>query len=284
MFENRTSRLGTCAIAILCLGTMTLASPDRASAQDEQPIRLEKKNKPADKSPVAQPTPPADKAKSDKAKSDKARPKPETRPEGAPLDPEELEKQVQETINRLSKNLHTAEDHLNKKDPGNTTQQVQKDIIKDLDELIEQTRQQEEQMQQDDQQNQQQQNQSKSGQSRRQRMMQAQRNRSRQQRNQMAQLQRNRNQGQQRQPGQQQQSQEENAGTGDNPPDQGNGVKKDYALKTAEMYKDIWGHLPEALRQEMSQYTREQFMAKYNDLLKQYYATIAEKGRKQSDR
>ena len=73
-------------------------------------------------------------------------------------------------------------------------------------------------------------------------------------------------------------------GTGDNPPDQGNGVKKDYALKTAEMYKDIWGHLPESMRQEMSQYTREQFMAKYNDLLKQYYATIAEKGRKQSDR
>ena len=31
----------------------------------------------------------------------------------------------------------------------------------------------------------------------------------------------------------------------------------------------------------MDQYSREQFMAKYGELLKQYYATIAEKGRAQ---
>ena len=49
--------------------------------------------------------------------------------------------------------------------------------------------------------------------------------------------------------------------------------------KIADLYKDIWGHLPETLRQEMNQYSREQFMPKYNELLKQYYATIAEKGR-----
>jgi hypothetical protein len=33
----------------------------------------------------------------------------------------------------------------------------------------------------------------------------------------------------------------------------------------------------------MDQYAREQFMAKYNELLKQYYATIAEKGNKKGD-
>ena len=53
--------------------------------------------------------------------------------------------------------------------------------------------------------------------------------------------------------------------------------------KIADLYKDVWGHLPETLRQEMDQYSREQFMAKYNDLLKQYYATIAEKGRRKSE-
>src|SRR5205085_10127762 len=53
--------------------------------------------------------------------------------------------------------------------------------------------------------------------------------------------------------------------------------------KIADLYKDIWGHLPETLRQEMNQYSREQFMAKYNDLLKQYYSTIAEKGRQKKD-
>ena len=38
------------------------------------------------------------------------------------------------------------------------------------------------------------------------------------------------------------------------------------------MYKEVWGHLPESLRQEMNAYSREQFMAKYEDLIKQYYA------------
>ena len=59
----------------------------------------------------------------------------------------------------------------------------------------------------------------------------------------------------------------------------GGGQSKEEAAKVADLYKDVWGHLPETLRQEMDQYSREEFMAKYGDLLKQYYATIAEKGR-----
>ncbi|MFL5245273.1 MAG: hypothetical protein ACJ8FY_24520, partial [Gemmataceae bacterium] len=51
--------------------------------------------------------------------------------------------------------------------------------------------------------------------------------------------------------------------------------------KLADLYKDIWGHLPETLRAEMNAYaSREEFMAKYRDLLKQYYTTIAEKGQR----
>ena len=73
----------------------------------------------------------------------KADPKDELKTE----DPDELEREVQETINRLSKNFRTVEDKLQKKDPGDGTQRVQKDIIKDLDELIDQTKKQEEQMQ-----------------------------------------------------------------------------------------------------------------------------------------
>ena len=64
---------------------------------------------------------------------------------------------------------------------------------------------------------------------------------------------------------------------GNNP--QGGNAPLGEMSKIADLYKDIWGHLPETLRQEMNQYSREQFMAKYNELLKQYYATIAEKGR-----
>ena len=33
--------------------------------------------------------------------------------------------------------------------------------------------------------------------------------------------------------------------------------------------KQVWGHLPERLPQQMSQYYKEQFMPKYSDLLRQ---------------
>jgi hypothetical protein len=46
------------------------------------------------------------------------------------------------------------------------------------------------------------------------------------------------------------------------------------------MYKDVWGHLPEKMRQEMDSYFKERFMPRYSDLLKQYYSTIAERNKK----
>jgi hypothetical protein len=41
--------------------------------------------------------------------------------------------------------------------------------------------------------------------------------------------------------------------------------------------KQIWGHLPERLRQQASQYYREQYMPKYGELLKLYYSNLAER-------
>ncbi len=41
--------------------------------------------------------------------------------------------------------------------------------------------------------------------------------------------------------------------------------------------KQVWGHLPERLRQEMNQYYKEQFMSKYGEMLKQYYGSLAER-------
>jgi hypothetical protein len=46
--------------------------------------------------------------------------------------------------------------------------------------------------------------------------------------------------------------------------------------KFAELYKDVWGHLPDRMRQEMDLYYREQFMPRYSELLKKYYSSIAE--------
>ena len=41
--------------------------------------------------------------------------------------------------------------------------------------------------------------------------------------------------------------------------------------------KQVWGHLPEKLRQQASQYYREQYMPKYQEMLKQYYSNLAER-------
>jgi len=40
--------------------------------------------------------------------------------------------------------------------------------------------------------------------------------------------------------------------------------------------KQVWGHLPEKLRQQALQSYKEQFMPRYNGLLKQYYNSLAD--------
>lgn len=54
--------------------------------------------------------------------------------------------------------------------------------------------------------------------------------------------------------------------------------------KLDDLYKDVWGHLPERMRQEMDSYYREQFMPRYSDLLRRYYASLAEQRKKGDDR
>lgn len=45
-----------------------------------------------------------------------------------------------------------------------------------------------------------------------------------------------------------------------------------------DVAKDVWGHLPDKLRQQVTQYYKEEFMPRYADLLKQYYSSLSEKG------
>jgi hypothetical protein len=55
---------------------------------------------------------------------------------------------------------------------------------------------------------------------------------------------------------------------------------KGTAPRMPDVYKDVWGHLPEKMRQEMDLYFREQFMPRYSELLRQYYSSLAERGGK----
>jgi hypothetical protein len=248
--------------AFLLLIGSAAAPAQNPPDQPEPPVRLKKKTRPAPEPDKAE-----SKSKEDEKKKavDKKEPLlPETDIKGrtepdAPVtgpDPREI-------MGRVSKNMRASEERLADKDSGDQTQQIQRDILKDLDSLIEESRRQQQQQQQ------QQGGGAGSSQSQNQQDRQsrrASRNRSLAQR-----------QPQSRpevQPNQQRADAE-----------QGTGGKKPRGdmNQIADLYKDIWGHLPATLRQEMDQYAREQFMSKYNELLKQYYATIAEKSRRKGD-
>jgi hypothetical protein len=72
---------------------------------------------------------------------------------------------------------------------------------------------------------------------------------------------------------------------GDTNPDKfGKASPKRQNDKMADLYKDVWGHLPDRMRQEMDLYYREQFMPRYSDLLRRYYSALAEQRKKGDDR
>ncbi|HSQ58667.1 MAG TPA: hypothetical protein VLM40_23300 [Gemmata sp.] len=44
-----------------------------------------------------------------------------------------------------------------------------------------------------------------------------------------------------------------------------------------DVVKDVWGHLPDKLRQQASQYYKQEIMPRYAELLKRYYSSMSEK-------
>ena len=249
-------------LALLCLLSAVAVSwslADPPSEKQEPPVRLKKKARP--------PEPPGEDKKPEKQPEKKPEP-PETRKAEPPrkedepkeeVDPgmAQLEEKAKEAAARIAKNMKASEDRLAQKDPGDATQQIQQDILKDLDSLIERSKRQQQQQQQ----------QSSSSQTQEQK----QRQQARQQRQQRNRQVRNQNRPDQQPKEDQQQAKNPLGG------DKGGKEEKD---NLADLYKDVWGHLPETLRMEMDQYARERFMPRYSELLKQYYTTIAEKSRR----
>jgi hypothetical protein len=170
--------------------------------------------------------------------------------------------------------MRTAEDRLANTEVGAAPKQVQRDVVADLDKLIQATQQPPQGGQN------QQQNPSAGGGQGRQGQQQ-------QQQQQMSRAGRRGSRGGQPQPQQQAGRQGQGAQPGQpgagNKPGAGNSSGHDDMNKIADLWKDVWGHLPETMRAEMDAYARPQFMAKYEDVIKQYYSTIAEKGRRKAD-
>ena len=121
----RASLLGLLTLSLLALGSLTAQQPDK---DDPEPVRLKKVN-PADEKPA---TKPDEKKPDDKKPATKPGEKdaPKDEPEGDP------EAKAKEILARIAKDIESAKERLKAKDPGDATQQVQRDIVKGLDELI----------------------------------------------------------------------------------------------------------------------------------------------------
>jgi len=262
---------------------------------DDPPPRLQKKAKPgADNPPKKEETAPEKKEPSKPGQPPRLpdKPKVDDEPEMPPAEPEIDE---QELLNRIGKNMRASEERLDKRDVGDGTRQVQRDVVKGLDDLIRQS-QNGGQQGQDDQQDQQSQggasqDQQKQKQQRAQQAKQSagQPKNQRGQQNQRAQREARRAQkqrgqrsaqGKQQQGDQQQNDAQQGAG---NNPGAGKGGPQGEPNKIADVYKDIWGHLPETMRAEMDAYGREKFMAKYEELIKRYYDRAARESRRKGD-
>ena len=227
-------RFGLGLLALALAATTSIADADAGRDRPEPPLRLRKKEKPnlPPREKKLRPEPEDTDTGKDRSAHKKLKPQPkeEDARRGGEPDGKDAAEEAKEALARAAKNMRASQERLARRDPGEGTRQIQRDILQDLDSLIKQSQRQQQQT-------------SKGP-----------------------------------RPGRDEQRAE-----GRQPGRGGRDGGKTAPNKIADLYKDVWGHLPETLRQEMDQYSREQFMAKYNDLLKQYYATIAEKGRRKTE-
>lgn len=298
---------------LIALGGLSAVADEPPADPGDAPLRLKKKPKPpADNK--ADPAKPAEKKPDDKKPEPKApaeKKPPEAKEEPAPALPEEDEKEVME---RIARNVKSVEERLANKELDESTRQLQEDILKDIESLIRQSENPQgggggggEQDQNQGGQDQNQGGQGKQGGSKgkqggqgkqggpsgpgspggqqggkSQRQVAREQRRSGKGRGQQAKG----NQPGGQQPGGQQpgdttaNGQQGNGNTG------GAGGKSSGDLnRNADLYKDVWGHLPESLRAEMNAYAgRQEFMTKHEALIKKYYSTIATQGRKKADK
>jgi len=247
-------RLPAVTLSIVVL-TISTAAQEPARPQSDSAVRLKKKSK--SESP---PTRPAKKNAQkeqvlDKADSPSLPKKGGQSSDDIGIDAMKPEERQTELMRRLAKDFRSTQDRLDKADTGLQTQQLQQDIVARLSQLIEQAKQRSPGQQAMGQQENSQQ-QGPAGPERRQALR---RGKPGVRSESLADL-RSRNSRLNAFP-----TAKDPRGLGD-------------VRKLEDLFRDVWGHLPETLRQEMNQYAREHFMVKYGDLLKQYYSTIVEKG------
>lgn len=261
-------RLLTLLLAgLVCLAGLAFAQEPPAG--DEPPVRLKKKKPRGDDKPKAEPDK-ADKKKIDDKKDEK---KPEKKDDMREAEPVTQQEEAKEVLQRVVQNVHKVDERLAKNDLGEATQQTQRDILKDLESLIQ--RNENPPPQGGDDQDQQGGGDNKDNKDQKQGKGKA-RGKSGSKSRLAMQQRRQRSQGG-----------SEDKGGKDGQNGSGGGGKKDNRErnKNADLDKHgVWGHLPATLRAQMDAYSNPHpFLPKYDELIKRYYKTIAEQGRRKGE-
>ncbi len=268
-------------LAVLLAGGVFLTgwafAQEPPADKDEPPLRLKKKVSPDEPEPSKEPKKPA----AEEKKPDEPGKEPE------PAEPEENDKEV---LDRVAKNMRSLEERLANKELGEGTRQVGDDILKDLESLIRMSENPPQGGGGEDSQN------NPAGASNDPKNpggKSSQRSPSGgRKRGDKSSQQGNGGNGTGSQPSG---SSRKPGGGGKQPGDQptgggqkpgtdpmgkgGKDDKTDPLNPNADLYKDIWGHLPEALRAEMNAYSSDKEMIpKYDALIKKCSRTIAEQG------
>lgn len=155
---------------------------------------------------------------------------------------------------RAGRRMREAEEQLARQEASDSTIEIQNKILADLDELLKQ---------------QQSGNPPPKNQNK---------NQKKNQKNQQQTAQKNQQQQRQAKQRQQQSKQANDANDQAGPPRMG---REEFGAP--KEVKDVWGHLSELMREEMSQYAKEGFLEKYREMLEQYYSTIASEPRSRSE-
>jgi hypothetical protein len=274
------------------------------NADDEPPVRLKRKKRageppapekqPAKEKPKARDDepPPAQEKDKEKAKDDEP-PVPE---DGRPVE----EGDEKEVLERVERNMRDVEEKLGNREVGEPTAQQQRDILRDLDSLIKKSEQQQQQSgggggeNQPQPQGGEQQEKGKQGGQQQQRMQQKRggggggqmaRRDGKRPRRELRSERGGKQRGDRQMAGNQPQPQPQQPRPGQgNQPGAGGQSPPSDREKPGDGTKDIWGHLPESLRAEMNAYSNPQpFLPRYDWLIREYYKTIAEQGRKKGD-
>jgi hypothetical protein len=183
-------------------------------------------------------------------------------------DPAAESAKEEDPLGEIVERMRKAQQRMRDKDPGDETRALQTKAAQDLEELIKLLQQQQQQQQQNNSNQSQQPRQSKSEQQSGQR------------------------QDKQQQPQNSGKPQPGSEGAGERRQDQEkarNSTEKTgastkptpaEAARRQQMEKDVWGHLPPALRQEMLNTYTDKFLLKYDDLVRRYYEALAERNKR----